>query len=109
MRKKSKKLSKKPQKLLFSNTNILYAYANKINLDLDIGVVRETYFINCFKDIYYSDIGDFQHQEYIFEVGGKNKTFSQIKDVKKRFLAIDIDFTSNEKKIPLWLFSFISQ
>jgi len=107
MRKKSKKLSKKPQKLLFSNTNILYAYADKINLDLNIGVVRETYFVNCFKEIYYSDIGDFQHQEYIFEIGGKNKTFSQIKDIENSFLAIDIDFTSNDKKIPLWLFSFI--
>lgn len=69
MRKFSKKISKKPQKLLFSNTNILYAYANKINLDLDIGVVRETYFVNCFKNIYYSDIGDFKVDNYIFEVG----------------------------------------
>ena len=33
MRKFSKKISKKPQKLLFSNSNILYAYANKINLE----------------------------------------------------------------------------
>ena len=40
-------------------------------------------------------------------VGGKNKTFSQIKDVKNSYLALDIDFTSNDKKIPLWLFSFI--
>jgi len=107
MRKFSKKISKKPQKLLFSNTNILYAYANKINLELDIGVVRETYFVNCFKNIYYSDIGDFKVDEYIFEVGGKNKSFHQIKDMDDGYLAIDIDFTSNKKKIPLWLFSFI--
>ncbi len=52
LRKMSKKMSKKPQKLLFSNTNILYSFASKINLDLDIGTVRETYFINCFDDIY---------------------------------------------------------
>ncbi len=107
MRKKSQKVSKKPQKLLFSNTNILYAYANKINLELDIGVVRETYFVNCFKNIFYSDIGDFIVDEHIFEVGGKNKSFSQIKDLDNGYLAIDIDFTSNNRKIPLWLFSFI--
>lgn len=107
MRKKSQKLSKKPQKLLFSNTNILYAYANKINLELDIGVVRETYFVNCFKNIYYSDIGDFIVEDKIFEVGGKNKSFSQVKDLENSYLAIDIDFSSNDKKIPLWLFSFI--
>ena len=107
MRKQSKRISKKPQKLLFSNTNIAYAYADKINLDLEIGVVRETFFVNCFKDIYYSDIGDFVVDGNIFEVGGKNKTFSQIKDVENSFLAIDIDFTSNAKKVPLWLFSFL--
>ena len=107
MRKFSKKISKKPQKILFANTNILYAYADKINLDLEIGTVRETFFVNCFNEVYYSDIGDFKVDNYIFEVGGKNKTFSQIKDIKDSFLAIDIDFTSNDRKIPLWLFSFL--
>jgi hypothetical protein len=82
-------------------------YANKINLELDIGVVRETYFVNCFKNIYYSDIGDFIVDNKIFEIGGKNKSFSQVKDLEGSYLAIDIDFTSNDKKIPLWLFSFM--
>ncbi len=107
MRKKSKKLSKKPQKLLFSNTNILSTYANKINIELDVGVVRETFFINCFKEVYYSDIGDFIVGDAIFEVGGKSKSFKQIKDIKNSFLAVDIDFTTNDKKIPLWLFGFL--
>jgi len=107
LRKKSKHISKKPQKLLFSNTNILYAYANKLDMTPDIGVVRETFFTNCFKEIYYSDIGDFIVEDMIFEVGGKNKSFKQIKDVKNSYLAIDIDFTSNDKKIPLWLLSFL--
>ncbi len=107
MRKKSKKMSKKPQKLLFSNTNILNAYANKINQELDVGVVRETYFVNCFEEIHYSDVGDFVVDANIFEIGGKNKTFSQIKDLENGYLALDIDFTSNDKKIPLWLFSFL--
>ncbi len=107
MRKSSNKVSKKPQKILFANSNILYAYADKINLELDIGTIRETFFVNCFKNIFYSDIGDFKLDKYLFEVGGRNKTFSQVKDVNDSFLAIDIDFTSNDKKIPLWLFSFI--
>ncbi len=107
MRKKSKKMSKKPQKLLFSNTNILNAYAKKIDLELNIGVVRETYFVNCFQNIYYSDIGDFQVDKYVFEVGGKNKSFSQIKDINHSYLVVDIDFTSNDKKVPLWLFGFL--
>jgi len=107
MRKFSTKISKKPQKILFANTNILYAYADKINLDLNIGAVRETFFVNCFENIYYSDIGDFKVDKHIFEIGGRGKSFSQVKDIKDSFLAIDIDFTSNNKKIPLWLFSYI--
>jgi len=45
--------------------------------------------------------------EYIFEVDDKNKSFHQIKDLDNGYLAIDIDFTSNKRKIPLLLFSFI--
>ena len=107
MRKQSKRISKKPQKLLFANTNILYAYADKTDMALDVGVVRETFFVNCFNKIYYSDIGDFVVDDNIFEVGGKNKTFKQIQDINNSFLAVDIDFTSNDKKIPLWLFGFL--
>ncbi len=72
-------------------------------------VIRETFFVNCFKNIYYSDIGDFIVDNNIFEVGGKNKSFSQVKDLENAYLAIDIDFTLNDKKIPLWLFSFINK
>ena len=38
---------------------------------LTIGTTRETYFVSCFKNIYYSDIGDFKVQDIVFEVGGK--------------------------------------
>ncbi len=105
MRKFSNKISKKPQKLLFSNTNILYSYAKKFDIDVEIGTVRETFFVNCFDNIFYSDVGDFKVDDNIFEVGGKNKSFNQIKDKTNSYLAIDIDFTTNNKKIPLWLFS----
>ena len=73
----------------------------------DFITVRETFLINWFNEIYYSDIGDFKVDGYIFEIGGKNKSFNQIKDLDNGYLALDIDFTSNNKKIPLWLFSFI--
>jgi len=63
--------------------------------------------VNCFENIFYSDIGDFKVNHYIFEAGSKNKTFSQVKDIKNSFLVVDIDFNSNNKKVLLWLFSFI--
>ena len=105
----SAKQTKKPAKLFFKNTNILYALSENLQIPIDIGTVRETYFVNCFKDIYYSEIGDFKVNKCIFEVGGRNKSFSQVKDLENSYLAIDIDFTSNNKKIPLWMFSFINR
>lgn len=107
LRKKSKRLSKKPQKLLFANTNILYAIDKKIDMRPDAGIIRETFFVNCFKEIYYSDIGDFVVRDIVFEIGGKKKSFRQVKDMQNAYLAIDTDFTTNERKIPLWLFGFI--
>ena len=107
LEKASKKISKKPKKLLFSNTNILYAYADRVGIVIDIGVVRETFFASCFDNIYYSDVGDFLVQEYVFEVGGKSKSFEQIKDMPNSYLVIDTNFTAHPKKIPLWLFGLM--
>ena len=103
----SAKRSKKPEKLFFQNTNILYALSQDLQIPVDAGTARETYFVNAFKSAYYSDVGDFRMGDYIFEVGGKNKSFSQIKDLPNGYLALDVDYTSNIRKIPLWLFSFI--
>jgi predicted AAA+ superfamily ATPase len=107
LKKVSKKRSKKPNKLLFANTNVLYAYANKLFMEPDIGVVRETFFVSCFREIYYRDRGDFVVDDVVFEIGGKNKGFGQIRDINNSYLAVDIDFTTHGKKIPLWLFGFL--
>jgi hypothetical protein len=76
-------------------------------MEVDIGVIRETFFISCFDNIFYSDIGDFRVDKYIFEIGGKNKSFSQIKDIKDSYLVIDTNYTVEKNKIPLWLFGFL--
>lgn len=52
--------------------------------------------------------GDFLvGNKYLFEVGGANKTFEQIKDVPDSFLAIDNTETGYKNRIPLWLFGFL--
>jgi hypothetical protein len=110
IKKYSKKLSRKPDKLLFDNTNILYAYAKEYKIETEIGTIRETFFTSCFEDdltLYYSDIGDFKVEEYIFEVGGKGKSFKQIEGVENGYLVIDIDFTTHKRKIPLWVFGLM--
>ena len=110
IKKYSKKLSRKPDKLLFDNTNILYAYAKEYKIAIEIGTIRETFFTSCFEDdltLYYSDIGDFKVEEYIFEVGGKGKSFKQIEGVENGYLVIDTDFTTHKRKIPLWVFGLM--
>ena len=107
IKKYSKTISKKPQKLLLGNTNLLYTFADEFGVDVDVGSVRETFFASCFDDIYYSDIGDFKVGKYIFEVGGKNKSFKQIKDLPDSYLVIDTDYSMEQNKIPLWLFGFL--
>jgi len=107
IRKFSTKVSKKPEKLLFSNTNILYTYADEFGIEVEIGTVRETFFASCFETIYYSDVGDFRVGEYVFEIGGKNKSFKQIKDIPNAYVIVDTDYTVEENKIPLWLFGLM--
>ncbi len=107
IQKYSKKLSRKPEKIYFTNTNILHTISSDLQIASEIGTVRETYFVSIFSNIYYSDIGDFRVKDIIFEVGGKNKSFDQIKDIPNSYLALDIDTGTNKRKIPLWLFGFI--
>jgi len=109
IKKFSKKQSRKPEKLFFSNTNILHAVSIDIGIQVDIGTIRETFFINSLDNAFYSDVGDFIVDAYIFEVGGKNKSFKQVKDLKNSFLALDIDSSTNKKKVPLWLFDFVQK
>jgi hypothetical protein len=41
-------------------------------------------------------------------VGGKNKSFSQVKGIDNSFLAVDDIETGIGGKIPLWLFGVIT-
>ena len=59
-------------------------------------------------NIKYSNIGDFQvDDKYIFEIGGKNKGFKQIKDIDNSFVISDDIEVGFGAKIPLWLFGLM--
>lgn len=59
-------------------------------------------------EVHLAEKGDFQvNGKYVFEVGGKNKGFDQIKDLPNSYLALDEIETGFGKKIPLWLFGFL--
>ncbi len=97
----------RPEKIFLHNTNLMYALGAKI----EIGTVRETFFLNQLSEVLpvcYPAKGDFLvDNKYLFEVGGANKTFEQIKDLPDSFLAVDNTETGYKNRIPLWLFGFL--
>lgn len=97
-----------PDKLYLDNPNMIYALSDKV----DIGTVRETFFNNQLSvnnKVSLPEKGDFKvDDKYLFEVGGRKKSFEQIKDVPDSFLAIDSIEIGNGNRIPLWLFGFLS-
>jgi len=109
IKKFSAKVSKKPAKILFDNTSILHAYADEFGVDVNAGTERETFFVTCFKDIFYSDVGDFRVKDVVFETGGRGKSMKQIQGLEKAYLVIDTDYTTDSKRIPFWLFGMMGQ
>ena len=106
--KASLKNMSKPDKILCDNTNIMYSLTEKV----DIGTKRETFFLNQCRSagyhVTYPQKGDFLVDErYLFEVGGKNKSFEQIKDIPNSYLAIDDVEIGRGNKIPLWMFGMM--
>jgi hypothetical protein len=76
-----------------------------------IGTIRETFFVSQLKHLHHLEVSDrgdfFVDRRYIFEIGGRGKTFAQVKDLSNAYLVIDTDSTENKNKIPLWLFGFL--
>ncbi len=98
----------KPEKLFLNNTNLMYALAKE---NINIGNVRETFFLNQFKglkEINLSVESDFIiDKKYTFEIGGKSKTKKQIAKLDNAFIAKDNIEIGFGKYIPVWLFGFM--
>lgn len=97
----------RPDKIYLDNPNLMYALSTKIN----IGTVREIFFHNqlaATEEVLLPLKGDFMvNRKYLFEVGGKNKTFDQIKDEPNSYLAVDDTEVGHNNRIPLWQFGFL--
>jgi predicted AAA+ superfamily ATPase len=103
---------RKPEKIFLNNTTLLYALNNYIGQGVDKGTERELFFVQSFMDsghdIFYSKNGDFRRKDIIFEIGGKNKTSTQIKDRRyKGILVKDDILVSSKNVIPLLYFGFL--
>lgn len=104
---KSLKRMSKPDKIYLNNPNLMYALTARVN----IGTLRETFFLNQLQavgEVIYPKQGDFLiNNRFLFEVGGRGKNFTQIKDQPDSFLALDGIETGQHNRIPLWLFGFL--
>jgi predicted AAA+ superfamily ATPase len=97
----------KPSKIYLHNTNLFEILC----LNSEIGTVRETFFASQLQynhKLQYPKSGDFYVDEkYFIEIGGKNKSFEQIKDIKNSFVVKDDVEVGFGRKIPLYLFGFL--
>ncbi|MDP3560045.1 MAG: AAA family ATPase [Legionellaceae bacterium] len=106
----------KPEKIFLENSNLMFSITNEVNL----GALRELFFVNQLRNastlhasmvsdyIEASPQGDFTIQgKYTFEIGGKKKSFQQIKNMENSFVISDDIEVGFKNKIPLWLFGFL--
>lgn len=98
----------KPDKIFLENTNLMYMFDDD---KADVGNVRETFAFNQLShshEVLFSEQSDFfVDQKYTFEVGGKNKKRTQIKDVPESYILADNIEYGTERRIPIWLLGFL--
>ena len=104
---KNYKALSKPDKIFLGNTNLMHVLCSRV----DKGNERETFFfsqLHVNNELKYPKQGDFFiNDQYLCEVGGRKKTFDQIKDVPNSFLAVDDTETGFGNRIPLWMFGLL--
>lgn len=110
-KKVGKSAMRKPMKVYPDNTNLIYASYLPLLKDSTIGKIRETFVMNQLTNagfpVYHSDQGDFSVDKWVFEVGGPNKTLSQIKDHAHGFVLADGIETGRQRVIPLYLLGLL--
>lgn len=102
------KILQKPDKIYLGNTNYLYSLGFPVN---ESGTIREVFFESQLRVIHQLRLppkGDFSvDDKYIFEIGGKNKSFEQLKNLENAFIVSDDIENGIFNTIPLWLFGFL--
>ena len=97
----------KPEKIFLNNPNLM----RNISSSANTGNIRETFFFNQLSKknkVNASKKTDFYvNEKYSFEIGGKNKSRKQLKNMDNSYvIKDDIEIGSNNN-IPLWLFGFL--
>jgi uncharacterized protein len=105
---KGNQILHKPDKIYLGNTNYFYG----LNMSAEeTGTIRETFFLSQASvghRVKLPATGDFMVDEhYIFEIGGKNKSNHQIKDLQNAWLVLDDIENGVYNRLPLWLLGFL--
>lgn len=101
---------RQPDKLYMYHPNLGVALSSQA----DIGSLRESFFAfqlaAAGHQVEFAKQGDFLIDEAtLYEIGGRSKDFSQLKNVKQpAFLALDDIEMGTDKTLPLWLFGFLA-
>lgn len=102
---------KTPTKAHPENTNLMHAAYLPIADDNMMGKVRETFLINHCQNsdtpLFYSQKAGFTINGFTLEVGGRNKSQQQIKNIDHAYLVKDGIFTGIGNTIPLYLFGLL--
>lgn len=97
----------KPDKIFLGNSCLMHALCTRV----DKGNERETFFfsqLNVGHELKCPNQGDFLvGDKYLFEVGGRNKTFDQIANIHDSYLAVDDIEIGHGNRIPLWMFGLL--
>jgi uncharacterized protein len=96
------------EKIYLDNPNQMHALTLG---DRNSGTMREIFFLDLLSlnhQVTLPSQGDFLIDgKYLFEVGGKNKSFSQVASEKNAYIVCDDIEAGVGRKIPLWLFGFL--
>lgn len=106
------RLVRKPSKIYMENTNLLRGVAGQLGGKDQVGTARETFFAHQLKsagaNVRIPSRGDFLVEgKYLFEIGGRTKGKSQVKDADNGFVVRDEIEVGFGNVIPLWLFGFL--
>ena len=98
----------KPEMIYLHHPNLFFVFTDEVK---NRESLREAFFVNQLSyghRLEKADRGDFViNGKHYFEVGGKNKTYHQIADIKDCYVAADDLEFGFKNKIPLWMFGFL--
>lgn len=100
-----------PTKIYPENSNLLHVSHLSPPQDQWLGKVRETFALNQLHnaglEVFCPAAGDFQVGDWVFEIGGKNKTRAQLKQVENAWLLKEGVLVGSKGCVPLYLLGFL--